>query len=143
MIRTIARLVIAVFYFIAGIFHLATPQPFLDIMPGWVPAAAAVVWLTGVAELFGAIALCQPFSPALRRAGAWGLAAYALCVFPANINHFIMDMARADGGLGLAYHVPRMVAQPLLIAATLWAGEALHRPDKPVRSGASTPPPSS
>jgi uncharacterized membrane protein len=48
------------------------------------------------------------------------LALYALCVWPANINHFMLDMARADGGLGLAYHVPRMFAQPLIIWMAVW-----------------------
>ncbi len=32
----------------------------------------------------------------------------------------MLDMARRDGGLGLAYHVPRMFAQPLIIALALW-----------------------
>jgi uncharacterized membrane protein len=78
------------------------------------------VLLTGVAEILGAIGLVQPLSQPLRRAAGWGLAAYALCVWPANINHFIMDMARADGGLGLAYHVPRMIAQPVIIWLAVW-----------------------
>jgi hypothetical protein len=34
----------------------------------------------------------------------------------------MMDLARPDHGLGLGYHVPRMLAQPVLIWAALWAG---------------------
>jgi uncharacterized membrane protein len=94
-------------------------------MPGWVPAPYAVVLFTGVAEILGAIGLVQPFSPRLRRAAAWGLALYALCVFPANINHFAIDMTKPDGGLGLAYHVPRMFAQPAIIWLALWLGDCL------------------
>ena len=89
-------------------------------MPTWVPAPEAVVWFTGVAELAGAIGLLQPWSPKLRRAAGWGLAAYAVCVFPANIVHFIRDMARPDLGLGLGYHVPRMLLQPVLVWLALW-----------------------
>ncbi|MEO1731764.1 MAG: hypothetical protein AAFR64_13650, partial [Pseudomonadota bacterium] len=48
---------------------------------------------------------------------------YALCVWPANINHFAMNMGREDGGLGLTYHVPRMMLQPVLIWLALWVGE--------------------
>ncbi len=91
-------------------------------MPHWVPAPEAFVWWTGIAELLGAAALAQPWSVNLRKAGAIGLALYAVCVFPANINHFAMDMAREDGGLGLAYHLPRMVAQPVLVWLALWVG---------------------
>jgi len=70
----------------------------------------------------GAAALAQWTSLPLRRAGAIGLALYAVCVFPANIHHFALDMARPDGGLGLGYHVPRMFAQPLLVWLALWTG---------------------
>lgn len=125
MIRTVLRSVLAAFYLLAGVIHLARPAPFLTIMPGWVPAPEAVVLWTGVAEILGAIGLAQPFSLPLRRAAGWGLALYALCVWPANINHFAIDMARADGGLGLAYHVPRMIAQPLIIWLALWTSECL------------------
>jgi uncharacterized membrane protein len=125
--RPVARIVIAALYIVAGVFHIIRPEPFASITPAWVPWTGAVIFWTGIAELAGAAALIQPFSRSLRRAGAFGLALYALCVFPANINHFIIDMGKPDGGLGLAYHVPRMIAQPLLIALTLWAGEVIPR----------------
>jgi uncharacterized membrane protein len=120
MIRIGLRWLLAICYFAAGIMHLIRPAPFLTITPDWVPAPDAVVLLTGVAEILGAFGLVQPFSKPLCRAAGWGLAAYALCVWPANINHFMMDMARADGGLGLAYHIPRMFAQPLIIWLAWW-----------------------
>lgn len=122
MVRKVLRLVLAVLYFVAGVLHLLKPHPFLQITPGWVPYPEAVIYLTGVAELLGAVGLLQPFSPPLRRAAAIGLALYAVCVFPANINHFVIDMGRPDHGLGLAYHVPRMFAQPLLVWLALWCG---------------------
>lgn len=125
MIRAALRWLLAAFYLAAGVIHLVKPAPFLTIMPPWVPAPYAVVIGTGVAEILGAIGLVQPFSKPLRQAAGWGLAAYALCVWPANINHFILDMAKPDGGLGLAYHVPRMFAQPAIIWLALWVGECL------------------
>lgn len=120
-LRPAIRWLLAVFYALAGVLHLVKPAPFLSIMPAWVPAPEAVVALTGVAEIAGAIGLVQPFSMPLRRWAGGGLALYALCVWPANINHFIMDMAREDGGLGLAYHIPRMIAQPVIIWLAIWA----------------------
>jgi uncharacterized membrane protein len=128
MIRLVVRLLLAVFYAVAGYLHLARPEPFLTIMPPWVPMAEAVVCWTGIAELLGAAALLQGVSIPLRRAGALGLALYAVCVFPANIHHFALDMARPDGGLGLGYHIPRMFAQPLVIWLTLWSGGVTHWP---------------
>ena len=113
-------MILALLYLVAAWFHLTTPGPFLRIMPAFVPRPELVVLLTGLAEAAGAVALVQPWSRELRRAGGVGLALYALCVWPANVNHFALDMARPDGGWGLAYHLPRMVAQPLLIWLALW-----------------------
>ena len=128
MIRATLRWMLAAFYAFAGVMHLAKPEPFLSIMPGFVPVPDAVVLWTGVAEIAGAIALAQPQSARLQRWGGIGLALYALCVWPANINHFALDMAKPDGGLGLAYHVPRMFAQPVLIWLALWCGGATDWP---------------
>ena len=126
--RTVLRWLLAALYLVAGYFHLAHPQPFLGITPDWVPMKEIVILWTGLAEAAGALALAQPWSRALRRAGAIGLALYAVCVFPANINHFALDMARADHGLGLGYHLPRMVLQPVLVWLALWTGGVTNWP---------------
>lgn len=128
MIRSVVRGILAVLYFAAGVIHLAKPAPFLTITPAWVPLPEQVVFWTGVAEILGAVGLLQPVSLPLRRAAAIGLALYAVCVFPANINHFIIDMVRPDSGLGLGYHVPRMFAQPLLVWLALWCGGVTNWP---------------
>lgn len=126
-IRTILRFTLAVLYALAGVLHIVVPRPFLGITPSWVPFPELVILLTGMAEIAGAIALLQPWSRPLRVAGGWGLAAYAVCVFPANINHFILDMAKPDHGAGLVYHIPRMFLQPLLVWLALWVSGALSR----------------
>lgn len=128
MIRAGLRWLLAIFYLAAGIAHLRSPEFFLAIMPPWVPMQVEVVLWSGVAEIAGAIGLAQPLWPSLRKAAAIGLAAYAVCVFPANIHHFAIDMARVDAGLGLAYHVPRMFAQPLIVWLALWVGEVTDWP---------------
>ncbi len=122
------RWLLVVFYAVAGVTHLANPPPFLRITPHWVPEPELVIALTGIAELVGAMALAQPWSQRLRQAGGIGLALYAVCVFPANINHMMMDLARADRGAGLIYHAPRMVAQPLLVWLALWVGRVIDWP---------------
>ena len=132
MARAVTRWVLALLYALAGVLHLLLPRPFLGIMPTWVPAPELVIALTGVAELAGAAGLLQPWFPALRRAAGWGLAAYAVCVFPANIVHFIRDMARPDHGLGLGYHVSRMFVQPVLVCLALWVGQVVPFRARPV-----------
>ena len=127
-LRPALRWLLAALYVTAAYFHLAAPGPFLRIMPLWVPLQEEVVRWTGVAELLGAIALAQPWWERLRRAGGIGLALYAVAVFPANVNHFALDMARADGGWGLAYHLPRMGLQPMLVWLALWTGGVTNWP---------------
>ena len=122
MIKASIRWLLAVFYFAAGMIHLINPAPFLVITPAWVPAPEAVVLLTGVAEILGAIGLAQPFSPRLRQMAGWGLALYALCVWPANINHAVNDIAVGGRTLPLAYHAPRLLLQPVIIWWALWVG---------------------
>lgn len=116
--RTIARLVLAAAYLVAGIAHLTRPAGFLAITPHWVPAPELIVALTGVAELAGAIGL---IIPRLRRAAGIGLALYALCVWPANINHALNDIPLGGTHLGWWYHGPRLALQPVIIWWALWA----------------------
>lgn len=128
-LRTGLRWVLALLYAVAGWFHLTAPAPFLKITPEWVPTPGIVVLATGVAELLGAAGLAQPWSRSLRRAAGLGLAFYALCVWPANFNHMALDLAHPDRGWGLAYHMPRLAFQPVLIWLALWTGEVI--PSRP------------
>ena len=125
--REALRWLLVLAYLAAGVLHLSAPGPFVAITPDWVPAKAAVIAFTGLAEIAGAIALAQPWSASLRRAGGIGLALYAVCVFPANINHMLIDMARPHPVLGWGYHVPRMLLQPALVWAALWASARPRR----------------
>jgi uncharacterized membrane protein len=120
-------MVLATAYAAAGLLHLANPAPFLAVTPDWVPQPERVIALTGVAELLGAVGLLQTRSLGLRRSAGWGLALYALCVWPANVHHMQIDMARMGQGLGLGYHIPRFAAQPLIIWWALWASGALAK----------------
>ncbi len=126
--RFALRLLLGALYLVAGYFHLASPRPFIAITPGWVPFAPEVIAISGLAEIAGAAALLQPWSPLLRRLAGWKLGLYALCVWPANFNHMLIDIARQGGGLGLGYHIPRLLAQPLLIWAAPWAAGAIDWP---------------
>ena len=126
--RAVARWLLAALYLTAGIFHVTRPQPFLAITPQWVAWPDTVVMLTGLAELAAVPALLQPWSKPLRQAAGIALAVYAVCVYPANVNHMLIDLAKPDQGLGLAYHIPRLLAQPLVVWAALWAGEVIDWP---------------
>lgn len=126
--RQAARWLLGLLYLTAGLFHVLRPHPFVTITPAWVPMPDVVVLLTGLAELAAVPALLQPWSRPLRRAAGIGLALYAVCVYPANVNHMVLDMAKPVPSLGWAYHVPRLMAQPLLVWLALWATGAIDWP---------------
>lgn len=133
--RTFVRILLSVFYAIAGYAHLASPKGFVAITPDWVPAPETVVWLTGLAELAGAAGLLIPrrIMPWARPAAGIGLALYALCVWPANFNHALYDIPLNGIHASWWYHAPRLAFQPVLIWLALWVGEVPLRRTFPVR----------
>jgi uncharacterized membrane protein len=118
-IRVGARAVLALFYAGAGIAHLMWPAPFLLIIPAGVPYPDAVVLVTGLLEIAGAIGLLVR---RWRRVAGLMLAIYAVCVFPANIRHALSGLDIAGWPLGWWYHGPRLALQPILVWWALWAG---------------------
>ncbi|NIJ39178.1 putative membrane protein [Sphingopyxis panaciterrae] len=123
--RTALRWLLVIAYAAAGCLHLARPAPFLAIIPPWVPEPELVIAATGVAELAGAAGLMLP---ATRKVAGWGLAFYALCVWPANFHHALAHIAIGGETLGWWYHGPRLAAQPLIIWWALWASGAVDWP---------------
>lgn len=117
--KTAMRWALALFYTVAGAVHLWAPDGFLPIVPDWVPAPRAVVLGTGVAEIAGAIGL---LTVRFRVWAGWALAAYAVCVFPANIKHAVYGIEVAGLHLGWWYHAPRLALQPVLVWWALWCG---------------------
>ena len=120
--RRIGRWLLVAFYALAGFGHLYFTQAMVRIVPAWVPQPRAVVLATGVCELVGAAALV---SVGWRRAAGWALAAYALCVWPANIRHAVIDLSNGTG-LPIWYHAPRLALQPFIIWWALWASGAVR-----------------
>lgn len=125
IIRTIFRIIVALFYFAAGVAHLRSPTGFLSITPDWVPFPAQVVFLTGLAEIAGALGL---LIPRLQKAAGIGLALYAVCVWPANFNHALNDISIGGTNLSWYYHGPRLAFQPILIWLALWVGGVINWP---------------
>ena len=104
--------------------HMVATAAMVRIVPHWVPGARAVVMATGICELAGAIGL---LTRRWRVAAGWGLAAYALCVWPANFVHAMHDLGTGTGLSGW-YHYPRLALQPAIIWWALWASGAADWP---------------
>jgi uncharacterized membrane protein len=134
--RDIFRAIIAVFYCVAGIIHCLWPSVFLPVMPAFVPYPHTVIILTGICEILGAIAL---YIPRLRWWAGVMLAAYAVCVYPANLKHAYDDVILAQHYATLWYHVPRLPLQPVAIWWALYAGLVIDWPWRRLASKAPSP----
>lgn len=119
--RMALRWLLAMLYMLAGVAHIVRPDGFIAITPSWVPFPETVVFITGIAEIAGAIGL---LTTRWRCAAGVGLALYALCVWPANINHAVNNIAVGGTTLGMGYHVPRLMLQPVIIWWALWVSGA-------------------
>jgi uncharacterized membrane protein len=119
------RLVLAAFFLLAGWLHLTAPGGFMRIMPPGLPWPREIVLFTGACELAGAIGLLLP--PTRRLAGVM-LAAYCVCVFPANLYHAFWGVHVPALPDSWWYHGPRLAFQPVLVWWSLFAGEVVRWP---------------
>ncbi len=119
------RIVLALLMMAFGTAHFVNPEPFVKIVPGYLPAHLALVYVSGFFEIAGGAGLLVP---RVRRAAAWGLIALYIAVFPANINMAVNHISFNDAApIPPAALWLRLPLQLALIAWAYW----LTRPDSP------------
>ena len=123
--RIVMLVVLGLFYFAAGVFHVVDPQAFLPIMPPVIPFPLEIIVITGVCEIAGAFGLV--FERARWLAGVM-LALYAVGVFPANIYHAFGHVHVPQLPDSWWYHGPRLVAQPVIVWWTLFCTRVINWP---------------
>jgi uncharacterized membrane protein len=111
------RGVLAVCMVIAGILHFVVPDPFIRIVPGGLPAPAALVFISGAIEILLGIGL---LIPAVRQQAAWGLVILFIAVFPANLNMAINGIEIAGIPNTWWFQAIRLPFQFVLIAWAYW-----------------------
>jgi uncharacterized membrane protein len=123
MLKAILRVVLALLMASAGVLHFISPQPFVRIVPSWLPAPLLLVYISGFFEILGAIGLLIPRT---RRLAAWGLVALLIAVFPANINMAVNQLPLGD----TVYPIGNWVRLPFQIVLIAWA-YWMTKPDVP------------
>lgn len=81
-IKLIALWTLALAMMSVGVLHFVRPTPFVRIVPKFLPAPLALVYISGLCEIAGGVGLLIPET---RVAAAWSLIALYIAVFPANI----------------------------------------------------------
>ncbi len=99
-----------------GITHFTNPDFFVAIVPPYLPAPLALVYISGFFEILGGLGLLVP---KLRRLAGWGLIALMIAVYPANI-HMAMNPDQFPEMSPTALYV-RLPIQFVMIAIVWWA----------------------
>jgi uncharacterized membrane protein len=111
----IGRVFLAILFLVAGSLHFLAPQVYLRIVPPYLPAPLALVYLSGVAEMLGGAGL---LFPATRQAAAWSLVTLLIAVLPANIYMATAHLA-APGNMGQSW--AQWLRIPLQLPLIYWA----------------------
>lgn len=129
-LKYIGLTVVFLWFFLGGITHFASPDFFVRIVPPYVPYPLAAVYVSGVLEVIGAVAI---WIPKWRALAGIGLFVLTLCVTPANVHMWLnpeLFPNISETALGL-----RLFIQVLLLACIWWAtrvgatGDAQPTPD--------------
>ena len=109
------RILLGVFFVLAGAYHFVNPAMYERIMPPYLPWHLELVYLSGMFEMaLGAMLFIQQ----TRVLAGWGLIALIIVVFPANI-HMAMNPGLYPEFSPAALLV-RLPLQGLLIAWAYW-----------------------
>jgi uncharacterized membrane protein len=116
-----------------GALHFVAPTPFERIVPPWLPAARALVFASGVAEIALGAALLVARARSL---AAWGLVALYVAVFPANVhmavNHVSLVAGQPPPPAAALY--ARLPLQLALIANAVWLARRDRRSSENIRA---------
>jgi uncharacterized membrane protein len=106
-------------YVVAGVLHFVVPDLYVQIVPPRLPAALALVYLSGLAEVAVGVGVLLPRT---RRYAAWATVALLVAVFPANVymaTHDVVVTGMPGGGDPSA--LVRWGRLPLQGVLILWA----------------------
>ena len=126
-VKTIICLVLALFFFFAGLMHFIKVESFTAIVPPLLPFPKMIVWVTGVMEMIFAIGLLLP---KYRKVSGFWLAPFLLAVLPANIYMAMYNIPMGDSVASPTALWVRVALQFPLIALILWASGNIGAPRK-------------
>jgi uncharacterized membrane protein len=111
----IGRILLAVLFIVAGSLHFLHPDIYLKIIPPWLPAHLAILYISGAAEILGGLGLLLPQT---RHAAAWGLVTLLIVILPANIYMATAHLP-APGIMGQTW--AQWLRIPLQLPLIFWA----------------------
>lgn len=89
--KTLARAALALLLLAAASLHFLAAEMEERLVPSWLPWRRQLVYVSGIAEMMGALGLLAP-SARLRRAAGWWIVLVFVAVFPVNVNHAVNNL---------------------------------------------------
>lgn len=126
--RSIVLILIAGSFCFMGFGHFTSTDFFVAIVPPYLPAPLALVYISGFFEILGGLGVLLPRS---RRLAGYGLLALLAAVYPANV-HMALHPEQFAGTPAVALYA-RLPIQ-FLFAAAVWYGACSERAQSPVRA---------
>lgn len=114
--RKIVLAIVFLWFLLGGIGHFLLTPKFVQIVPPYVPFPLAVVFISGVLELLGAIGVLWH---ATRRWAGVGLALLTLAVTPANV--YMLQRHDLFTQFPVWALVARLPIQLLLVIGIIWS----------------------
>ena len=124
--KKVALFALSASFVAAGVGHFVRPSLYEGIVPPYLPAPRALVYLSGAFEVLGGLGVLPR---ATRSFSGWGLVALLIAVFPANLHMALHPEPFVDRGIPAWALYSRLPFQAVLIAWAYWA----TRPDVEVR----------
>ena len=121
--KRISLLLLAAFFILAGLNHFVNKKFYMSMMPSYLPAHTALVYVSGLFEILGGIGVL--FAKTRKWAGL-GLIALMLAVFPANIYMAMNPTLFVQSAPLWALYL-RLPIQFVIIGWIYWT----TKPDKP------------
>ena len=111
------RVILAIAMVVIGAIHFTNPEPFVKIVPDYLPDHLVLVYLSGFFEVLGGAGLLVP---QVSHTAAWVLVILYIAVFPANLYQALNNIPVA----ALPHDPPliwlRFPFQALLVAWAWW-----------------------
>ena len=114
--RRFALLGLGAFFVVAGTNHFVNPDFYVRMMPPYLPAHLALVYLSGIFEILGGVLV---LALRVRALAGWGVVVLLLAVFPANVHMALSPKLFPDTPAFALY--ARLPFQALFIAWAYWA----------------------
>jgi uncharacterized membrane protein len=120
------RTAIAAVFCFTALGHFAKPNEMQDMLPPWVPARKAVIWMSGLLELALAAGILRASTS---RPASIAAIVFLFAAAPLNIYSACQRVRFGGHGAGPKYLFVRLPLQALLMAWTWWFG--VHAPSTP------------